>query len=277
MLSSMYSAVSGLNASNQRMAVVGDNIANVSTSAYKTSEISFESLINLSVGGVTGQEIGGGVLTGNLRYDWSQGTIQKSSNPYDMAIAGNGFFIVKDDVNTYFTRDGQFGFNAAGNLQTSSGMAIQGFKITTDATTGATTTAATATDIDIVETAGTPPVLYQDVTVDNNGIYYGVSATGVKTPLYQIALCTTTDSSVMAKMSNNLYEKTSNDATDPLIIGAPATNGLGAVESQSLEMSNVDIAREFVNMIEAQRAFSANSKVITTSDEMLQELVNIKR
>jgi flagellar hook protein FlgE len=81
----------------------------------------------------------------------------------------------------------------------------------------------------------------------------------------------------MAKMSNNLYSKTTNDATDPLIIGTPMTNGLGAVESQSLEMSNVDIAQEFVNMISAQRAFSANSKVITTSDEMLQELVNIKR
>ena len=81
----------------------------------------------------------------------------------------------------------------------------------------------------------------------------------------------------MAKMSKNLYSKTTNQATDNLIIGAPTTNGLGAVESQSLEMSNVDIAKEFVNMIEAQRAFSANSKVITTSDEMLQELVSMKR
>ena len=96
MLSSMYSGISGLNASNQRMAVVGDNIANVNTTAYKCSELSFESLINQSVGGYTGQEIGGGVLLGDLSYDWNQGTIQRTSNPYDMAIAGTGFFMVKD-------------------------------------------------------------------------------------------------------------------------------------------------------------------------------------
>jgi flagellar hook protein FlgE len=273
MLNSMYSAISGLNASNQRMAVIGDNIANVSTSAYKNSEISFESLINSSVAGVTGQEIGGGVLAGNLRYDWSQGTIQKSSNPYDMAIAGKGFFMVKDGSgNAFFTRDGEFGFDATGHLQTSSGMVVQGFTYPAPAT---------PTVGDLVPII-IDPATYQDITVDENGIYWGVTkvappAVGVKTPLFQAGLCATTDTSVMAKMSKNLYSKTSNEATDPLIIGAPTKNGLGSVESQSLEMSNVDIAREFVNMIEAQRAFSANSKVITTSDEMLQELVNIKR
>ncbi len=113
-------------------------------------------------------------------------------------------------------------------------------------------------------------------------MYWGVTkvdppAVGVKTALFQIVLCTTTDQSVMAKMNKNLYTKTTDDATDPLILGTPQMNGLGAVEPASLEMSNVDIAKEFVNMITAQRAFSANSKVITTSDEMLQELVNIKR
>jgi len=273
MLSSMYSAVSGLNASNQRMAVIGDNIANVNTSAYKTSEISFESLINLSVAGVTGQEIGGGVLTGSLRYDWSQGTIQKSSNPYDMAIAGNGFFVVKDaSGSSYYTRDGEFGFDATGNLQTSSGMAVQGFAYPAPATPATTDLVPIVID----------PTLFQDITIDEDGTYWGVTkvappAAGVKTALFQTGLCATTDTSVMAKMSKNLYSKTTNDATDPLIIGTPMTNGLGAVESQSLEMSNVDIAQEFVNMISAQRAFSANSKVITTSDEMLQELVNIKR
>ncbi len=102
-------------------------------------------------------------------------------------------------------------------------------------------------------------------------------AVGVKTALFQAVICDTTDRSVMAKTNKNLYTKTTDDGTDPLILGTPRAKGLGGVQSSSLEMSNVDIAKEFVNMITAQRAFSANSKVITTSDEILQELVNIKR
>jgi flagellar hook protein FlgE len=81
----------------------------------------------------------------------------------------------------------------------------------------------------------------------------------------------------MAKTNNNLYVKTTDETLDPINSDVPGANGMGAVETSSLEMSNVDIAKEFVNMITAQRAFSANSKVITTSDEILQELVNIKR
>jgi flagellar hook protein FlgE len=272
MLSSMYSGVSGLNASNQRMAVIGDNIANVNTTAYKSSELSFESLINQSVGGYTGQEIGGGVLLGNLSYDWNQGTIQRTSNPYDMAIAGSGFFMVKDAAgNAYYTRDGEFSFDSAGNLQTSSGMAVQGC-VYADPPVNPPVPVPIIID----------PTTYQDVSVDENGVYWGVTkvappAVGVKTPLFQAVVCDTTDRSVMAKNNKNLYTKTTNDATDPLIIGTPQTNGLGSVEASSLEMSNVDIAKEFVNMITAQRAFSANSKVITTSDEILQELVNLKR
>jgi flagellar hook protein FlgE len=272
MLSSMYSGISGLNASNQRMAVVGDNIANVNTTAYKSSELSFESLINQSVGGYTGQEIGGGVLLGDLSYDWNQGTIQRTSNPYDMAIAGSGFFMVKDAAgNAFYTRDGEFKFDATGNLQTASGMAVQGCKYSDPPPTDPS-----------LEAIIIDPAAYQDITVDENGVYWGVTkvtppAVGVKTALFQAVVCDTTDRSVMAKTNNNLYIKTTDDGTDPLILGTPQTKGLGGVEASSLEMSNVDIAKEFVNMITAQRAFSANSKVITTSDEILQELVNMKR
>jgi flagellar hook protein FlgE len=268
MLNSMYSAVTGLNASNQRMSVIGDNIANVNTTAYKSSEVSFESLIMQSTGGYTGQEIGGGVLGGNLSYDWNQGTIQKTSNSYDIAIAGTGFFEVKDTSGkTWYTRDGEFSFNAAGDLKTQTGMTVQGYAIPAGSTTGDTSVA--PVNINIPTTSS--------VTVDSDGVYWGTDATGVKTPLYQIALCKTTDPSVMAKTNHNLFTKTTDNGTDPLIQGIPQANGLGAVETASLEASNVDIAKEFVNMIEAQRAFSANSKVITTGDEMLQELVSMKR
>lgn len=268
MLSSMYSGVSGLNASTQRMAVIGDNIANVNTTAYKSSELSFESLISQSVGGYTGMEIGSGVILGDLSYDWNQGTIQRTSNPFDLAITGSGFFMVKDaDGNSYYTRNGEFNFDAAGNLTTASGMAVQG---------------CVYADPPVTPPEPVPiiidPTQYQSVTVDEKGVYWATDITvtpPVKTALFQALIFDTTDKSVMAKMNGNLYTKTTAGAME--VVGIPNSNGLGSVEPGSIEMSNVDIAKEFVNMITAQRAFSACSKVITTSDEILQELVNIKR
>ncbi|MFH0995964.1 MAG: flagellar hook basal-body protein [Pseudomonadota bacterium] len=266
MLSSMYSGVSGLNANTKRMAVIGDNIANVNTTAYKSSELSFESLINQSVGGYTGMEIGGGVMLGDLGYDWNQGTIQRTSNSFDMAVAGSGFFMVKDaDGNSYYTRCGEFRFDATGNLTTSSGMAVQG-------------SAYPPADPPVPEPIIIDPTQYQSVTVDDKGVYWATDTTAtppVKVALFQALVFDTTDRSVMAKMNNNLYAKTT--AGDMEKIGIGNSKGLGAVEPGSIEMSNVDIAKEFVNMITAQRAFSACSKVITTSDEILQELVNLKR
>jgi len=273
MLSSMYSGITGLNANTQRMAVIGDNIANVNTTGYKGSEISFEDMVSQSIGGYTGQEIGGGVMPGKLSYDWNQGTIQKTSNPYDMAITGTGFFQVNDvtdpiNPKTYYSRDGSFSFDAAGNLTTSSGLQVQGFKVTSAAGVTPVTIDTTTTNINI------DPTKYNTITEDNNGVYYGVDASGVKTALYQIAVASPKNQSDMAKMSGNLYTNTTGSMNTP---GSPGSGGLGTVVTSSLEASNVDIATEFVNMIEAQRAFSACSKVITTSDEILQELVSMKR
>jgi flagellar hook protein FlgE len=271
MIGSLYSGVTGLNAATQRMGVIGDNIANVNTTAYKGSELSFENLIMQSVGGYTGMEIGGGVMLGDLSYDWNQGTVQKTSNPLDMAITGSGFFMVKDAAGKeYYTRDGEFKVDDAGNLVTSSGMAVQGC---------AFPPAAPPVPVPIkAPVSATPPPPFQSMTVDDKGVYWATDNTvvpPVKTAVFQALIFDNTDRSVMAKMNNNLYTKTTAGAMD--ISGIPGTIGLGSVEPGSLEMSNVDIAKEFVNMITAQRAFSASSKVITTSDEILQELINIKR
>lgn len=272
MISSLYSGVTGLNAATQRMGVIGDNIANVNTTAYKGSELSFENLIMQSVGGYTGNEVGGGVMLGDLSYDWNQGTMQKTSNPLDMAIAGSGFFQVQDPADPtklYYTRDGEFSVDAAGFLVTSSGMKVMGCD--------PTTTPPVATPILVPPDTAAPSPPFKKVTVDAKGIYTFTNSTGAVLPAEtrQIMIFDTTDRSVMAKMNNNLYTKTTAGVMD--ISGFPGTIGLGSVEPGSLEMSNVDIAKEFVNMITAQRAFSASSKVVTTSDEILQELINIKR
>ncbi len=266
MIKSLYTAISGLQANNQQMSVIGDNIANEGTTGYKATKVSFDSLVNPSSGsGYTGKEIGSGVILGDVSYNWSSGTIQQTSNSYDMAISGTGFFAVNDSSGkTYYTRDGGFKFDASGNLVTAAGNNVQGYAI--DPTTGKPTGTLKSIKID--------PATYTSVTVDSSGTYYGTTSAGVKTALFQIALYKPTDQSKMAKMSGNLYTDTSTTAGTS---GIPGASGLGSVSPSSLEMSNVDIAQEFVNMITAQRAFAANAKVITSSDQILQDVINMKQ
>ncbi len=275
MISSLYSGISGLNANTQKMSVVGDNIANVNTTGFKSTEISFDNLINKSAAGYTGMEIGSGVLLSDVSYNWGQGTLERTTNPYDMAISGKGFFIVQtDDGEQFYTRAGEFDFDEEGNLVNPEGYVVQGYAIPAGVDPPADP-AAGLVPITI------DPEVYQDITVDEDGVYYGVvkdpdaANFGQKVALFQIAVCDVNDKSSMAKMSGNLYTKVTPGL--PETFGIPETFGLGAVTPSTLEMSNVDLAKEFVNMIVAQRAFSANSKVITTSDEILQELVNLKR
>ena len=115
----------------------------------------------------------------------------------------------------------------------------------------------------------------QGVSVDEDGVFTGLYSNGTLSPFAQIALADFTSYSGLAKMGSNLYSASINSGQPT--IGVPGSASLGKVSPSSLEMSNVDLSDEFVKMITTQRAFQANSKVITTSDEILAELINIKR
>lgn len=277
MMSSMNTAITGLSANTQQMAIVGDNIANVNTVGFKASEGIFENVISQSTKAIQGNEIGSGVLLTDIRYNWGQGAIQQTGNPFDISITGNGFFAVYDPVNnqTYYTRAGQFGFDSNGNLIDPNGYQVQGFNIQNNANAPPADPAA-----DPMESIQIDPNKYSNISVDANGIYYAVEKeTGNKVALFQISIHDVTDRSTMAKMSGNLYKLVQdiNGQFPVPVADIPGANGMGGVNPGTIEGSNVDLAKEFVNMIVAQRAFTANSKVITSSDEILQELVNIKR
>lgn len=115
----------------------------------------------------------------------------------------------------------------------------------------------------------------QGVSVDEDGVFTGLYSNGTMTPFAQIALADFASYSGLAKMGSNLYSTSVNSGQ--ATIGMPGSGSLGSVSPSSLEMSNVDLSDEFVQMITTQRAFQANSKVITTSDEILADLINIKR
>ncbi|MBL0701285.1 MAG: flagellar hook-basal body complex protein, partial [Desulfosarcina sp.] len=115
----------------------------------------------------------------------------------------------------------------------------------------------------------------QGVSVDEDGVFTGLYSNGIMTPFAQIALADFASYSGLAKMGGNLYAASVNSGQ--ATTGVPGSSSLGSVSPSSLEMSNVDLSTEFVQMITTQRAFQASSKVITTSDEILSELINIKR
>ncbi|WP_319525241.1 flagellar hook protein FlgE [uncultured Desulfosarcina sp.] len=122
---------------------------------------------------------------------------------------------------------------------------------------------------------GYPSGSLQSVTVDEDGYFTGIYSNGSMLPFALITLADFASYAGLAKQGSNLYSESL--ASGQALLGAPNTASLGAIAPSTLEMSNVDMATEFVEMITTQRAYQANSKVITTSDEILQELINIKR
>lgn len=451
MMRSLYSGVAGLKTHQTRMDVIGNNIANVNTTAYKSQSMTFSDLMyqttqaasganpTTGVGGTNARQIGLGAKTSAIKTAiTTQGASQTTNDPFDIMITGDSFFIVNNGQNNYFTRDGSFYVDGAGNLaMTSTGYNVMGWKVdpndasaikqdtvsalrvmTTEnmtyppeATKSArisgiidkndTNVNATAGKImnlefydnqgykytaklsvhsttkdgsftvqldDILDSKGktvladktkaslqqnntnvTAPVLefdlkngsfknvgtaggtestltlhfdtgtfpsFTDITIDfskcsnlnNNGsstvspirgdakgngagrkvgemsgieiqkdgMIYANYDNGCSRLLGQIAVATFANASGLAKEGDNLYSATQNSG-DFDGIGTDITTGGGYMNTGVLEMSNVDLSSEFTEMITTQRGFQANSRIITVSDTLLEELTNLKR
>jgi flagellar hook protein FlgE len=190
-----------------------------------------------------------------------------------MAIAGQGFFTVKDPSTgtTYATRDGSFQVDNSGYLITSTGLRLQGFS---DA--GLTTRGDLKLDAAGAPASAAAGASLASFQIDRQGRAQVVLDDGTAFTRGQVLLQNFASPTALSKEGNNLYSNLA--AAGPLAQTlAPASNGLGGIEAGSLEMSNVDLASEFSNLILAQRGFQANSRIITTSDEVMQEIINLKR
>jgi flagellar hook protein FlgE len=414
MIGSLFAGISGLRANSTAMTVIGDNIANVNTTAFKSNKSSFANILSQSLGGSATDGIGRGVDFWAASPSWSQGSIETTSNSTDMAINGKGFFMVEDDAGSvFYSRAGEFSFDKEGYLVNPDGLYVQGYLVSSiapdgtvtlgsieninvpgesttppQATTSSTldinldsgaavndtysstqsifdslgnaipltltftktaanawtasvsvpagTVTTPAADIgitnanftfdgsgnlnsgsdpsitltnltngaaditinwdlfdtagasngDLVQYAGTsttnfntqngyPAGNLRGVSVDENGFVTGAYSNGQLTPLYQVVLTDFPSYFGLSKMGNNLYAESR--ASGQAMPGVPLSGSLGSISPSAIEMSNVDLAQEFVKMITTQRAFQANSRVITTSDEVLQELISLKR
>ena len=283
------SGVSGMQEFQERMDVIGNNIANVNTTAYKSSRMEFADAFSQTYRGATAGtattsnvdplQIGTGVTSTAIMSNFTQGAVTRTGPQTDLALTGDGFFQVKDSITgtIYATRAGDFRLDQAVRLVTNSGYRVQGF---TDS--GLTTEG----DV-VIDGAGRPASADPLATVSSwaigtNGKVTVRLSDNTEYVRGQILLQKFSDPNALTKQGNNLYG--SLGAAGPLTTGtapsgasAPGSNGTGVVESGALELSNVDLANEFAQMIVTQRSFQANARIITTSDEILQELVNLKR
>jgi flagellar hook protein FlgE len=175
MIGSLYSGISGLKANTDAMSVIGDNIANVNTTGFKSSRASFADVLS----GVTGNEIGQGVMMTGQNADWTQGAPESTGNATDLAITGDGLFVVHDSSGVeYYTRAGNFQFDNVGNLVTHDGMIVQGYKI--DPATGVLGAVSNIT----IESGNCSPLVTSEMTVnlnlnadDTNGLDESVGST----------------------------------------------------------------------------------------------------
>ena len=284
MLRSLFSAISGLRANQFMLDVTGNNIANANTVGYKSSNVVFQDTLSQMLtggaaptatsGGTNPIQVGLGVQVGGVSSNFGQGSAQVTGKATNLMIAGDGFFTVQRNGENLFTRAGAFDFDSVGNLVTPDGDIVQGYAA--DATTGAITASGTPTDISIPDVAtenATNPLKSYNIGPD--GVITGVFADGTKRPLFQIALGNFANPGGLDKIGDTSFRSSTNSGA--VQYGAPATGRRGAITGGQLEMSNVDLAQEFTNLIIAQRGFQATSRVITTSDQVLEELVNIKR
>jgi flagellar hook protein FlgE len=273
MILSMDSGVSALDQFQQQLNVIGNNIANVATSGFKSANVEFADALSQTVGqnAAGSEQVGTGVVTSSITNQFTQGSIVSTGIPTNMAVNGNGFFMVKDPVSgqSYVTRDGNFTVDASGFLVTTQGMRIQGYTDSTHTTTG---------DIQISNAgaSGGDTAAVQGFNFDSSGNANILLADGTQFTGGQILLQNFTSPTQLVSVGNNLYNNMSaaGGLTTPL---APSSNGLGNIQTGALELSNVDLAGQLTALITTQRAYEANTKVITTSDEILQDLVNLKR
>ena len=404
--SSMNSAVSGLRAHQLMLDVVGNNIANVNTPGFKAGRTTFSDVLSQTVAGATAptstlggtdpQQAGLGVRTGAITNLFTQGGILTTNKPTDLAIQGDGFFILSDGSANFYSRAGALEVDAVGNLVDSvTGYRVQGtsgdivisqtatsppvatgtatftgnldptvtpastytatisindslgashnltitftktavagqfsYAIAVPASDTTMTIAASATPnlqfsgsgalpvgtvgsvtlnftngatsgqvvtLDFGSAGNVTPITgfaspatlalgnqngyasgtLQSFSIGTDGSINGTFSNGRVQPLGQIRLATFANAAGLSKVGNNLFRETSNSGVAN--VGNAGTGGRGTVAPGSLEGSNVDLADEFTKLIVAQRGFQANARVITTSDEVLQEAVNLKR
>ncbi len=284
LIGTLTSGVSALRTFSKGLEVIGNNIANINTTGYKSSQATFaESFSNTLRGSAPsngtassqpGLQIGTGVQLASISTNFTQGALASTGVTTDLGISGRGFFIVQDATsgNTYATRDGSFRVDDNGYIVTQGGLRVRGL-------TGAVPPTALG-DIRVGQNNPAGAEL-QSISIDRQGNLVEFYSDGTSATTNKFQLQNFNDTSALTREGNNLYS--SLEAAGPVGGGIlagnndPGSDGLGNVQSGTLESSNVDLTGQFSDLITTQRSFQAGSRLITVSDTVLEDIVNLKR
>ncbi|OZG73856.1 flagellar basal-body rod protein FlgG [Hahella sp. CCB-MM4] len=251
----LWVSKTGLAAQDTALKTISNNLANVNTNGFKRDRAVFQDLlyqIKTQPGGQSSQnteipsglQLGTGVRVVGTQKVFTEGNLEVTEQPLDVAINGRGFFqILMPDGTISYTRDGQFHMDSEGNIVTANGYPL--------------------------EPSITVPDNATNITISTDGIV-SVTVPGTATPtqIGTISLADFVNPAGLEATGNNLFVQTGSSG-DPQE-GTPGLDGLGSTEQGMIETSNVEIVEEMVDMITTQRAYEMNAKVVTTADQMLQ-------
>lgn len=280
MMRSLYSGVTGLRNHQTKMDVIGNNIANVNTIGYKSSRVIFQDIYSQTIkpasttgtgsGGTNPQQIGLGVQVATIDVLHTKSTPQYTGNSLDLSIEGDGYFIMSSDGQLSYTRAGNFYQDVNHYLVDSNGAYVQGYEVDLNGTL------VLNADGDPIPTNIFLDPNYYDISINSSGQVVGIDqATNQSQVIGQITLATFANPNGLEKVGQNTYRVTVNSGVE--VRHTPGVGTGGLLNPGTLEMSNVDLTSEFADMIVTQRGFQANSRIITTTDQMLEELVNMVR
>lgn len=261
MFRSLHIAATGMAAQQTHLEGISNNVANANTVGYKKQRTEFQDLLYQTVrepGTPTGQttqsptglQVGTGVRVVGTTRIFEQGTLQNTGNPLDVAIEGNGFFAVEQaDGTLAYTRAGALKLDAQGRVVTPEGLPLD------------------------------PPLIIppdaMGVSISSNGtVNVNTPGQSVPTEVGQIMLTQFSNPAGLRSIGHNLLVATPSSG-EP-IVGEPASEGRGALLQGAVEQANVDVVEEMIGMISAQRNYEINSKVITTADDMLRAVTQLR-
>ncbi len=265
MLRSMYSGISGMKGFQTKLDVIGNNIANVNTTGFKKGRATFQDAMSQmssaaqgptpNRGGVNPKQVGTGAQLGTIDNIHTQGSKQTTDRTLDLQLEGDGMFVLDTgDGTKAYTRAGNFYLDNDGFIVNADGHKLVG------------------TNGNVLQSI---PENASNFNIQTNGDVTYVE-NGNQESAGQIGLAMFSNPGGLEKDGNSLYLETTNAGFGG-IVAPESGNAETSIVSGALEMSNVDLSEEFTEMITAQRGFQANTRIITTSDEILQELVNLKR
>lgn len=329
MIRGMYAGISGMKAQQNKLDVIGNNLANVSTTGFKGSRVVFKDMMyqnssnavgaSNNLGGSNAKQVGLGASVGSIDRVMGQGMMQPTGRPLDLAMDGDGFFMVAKGPVSHkegeitidqdgkldaggreimYTRDGSLSLDADGYLVTSSGERVLGYVMTDGMDDDGTINYVDADDPDIEAEGGLRTLRIPDkvkfpganggqdeykkvisYSIGKDGVITGVVEGGQMTVIGQLATASFKNPEGLEAVGNNMYLNSANSGTPLISTGLGSDDPIenGSIMQGMLEMSNVDIAEQFTDLIVTSRAFQASSKIISASDEILQEVVNLKR